>query len=57
MDVYDMDEINEALIHLEGLADTFTAMDKDIEVTPEQFDLYEHIIRTNVDKLKAVLKQ
>ena len=36
MDVYDMDEINEALIHLEGLADTFTAMNKDIEVTPER---------------------
>lgn len=56
MDVYDMDEINEALIHLEGLADTFTAMNKDIEVTPEQFDLYESIIRACVNKLRAAIK-
>ena len=57
MNVYDMDEINGALIHPEGLADTFTAMNKDIEVTPEQLDPYESIIRTCVAKLKAAIKK
>lgn len=57
MNVYDMDEINEALIHLERLADTFTAMNKDIEVNPEQPDLYESIIRTCVAKLKVAIKK